>query len=188
MTMGSAASKSARKLAKTVSPGWAGARTSNPAEHAPSPRPVMPLASETKTEAIMKDGSDTLLANLQKLGQVRVDHNMRTIKPAADQAQHIHESRLLSEDQARSSRQPHNRLVAASLTELLEERKYAPTLKALEELPKKYAIDSDKVERLARYVNSPSVHPDSVKRWVSEDGAEQTTMLASWVNPKAQGA
>lgn len=32
-------------------------------------------------EAIMKDGGDTLLANLQKLGQVRVDHNMRTIKP-----------------------------------------------------------------------------------------------------------
>lgn len=30
----------------------------------------------------MKDGGDNnLLANLQKLGQVRVDHNMRTIKP-----------------------------------------------------------------------------------------------------------
>ncbi|EIW60309.1 uncharacterized protein TRAVEDRAFT_165007 [Trametes versicolor FP-101664 SS1] len=184
--MGSAASKPARRLAKTAPPGWAGARTPNPAEHAPSPRPAVPLASETKTEAIMKDGGDTLLANLQKLGQVRVDHNMRTIKPAAEQAQRIHDSRLLSEDQARSSRQPHNRLVAASLTELLEERKYAPTPKALEELPKKYAIDSDKVERLARYVNSVSVHPDLVKRWVSEDGAEQTTMLASWVNPKAR--
>lgn len=99
---------------------------------------------------------------------------------AADQAQRIHETRLLSEDQARSSRQPHNRLVAASLTELLEERKYAPTPKALEELPKKYAIDSDKAERLARYVNSVSVHPESVKRWVSEDGAEQTTMLVRY--------
>lgn len=48
--MGSAASKPARRLAKTAPPGWAGARTPSPAEHTPSPRPAMPLASETKTE------------------------------------------------------------------------------------------------------------------------------------------
>ncbi|KAH9854057.1 hypothetical protein C2E23DRAFT_80170 [Lenzites betulinus] len=183
--MGSAASKPARKLAKTA-PAWAGARTSNPAAQVP-PRATIPQASETKNdknEAIEQDSKDPhLLANLSKLGAVQVDHHMQTFKPAAAQVQHLFQTRLRSEDQARSARPPHNHLVAVSLMDLLEERKFAHTRKEIDGLAEKYDIDPDKLERLARHVNSVSVSPDSVNRWVSDDGTERTTMLASWKEP-----
>ncbi|KAI0637142.1 hypothetical protein C8Q77DRAFT_550541 [Trametes polyzona] len=181
--MGSASSKATRKLPKAP-PAWAGARTPSAGENVP-PRPAMPGASETKTEAIEQDSKDPhLLANLSKLGQVRVDHHMQAVKPAADQAQRLFQTRLRSEDEARSARPPRNHLVAASLMDLLEERKYVATPQKLEELAKQYGMDLDKLERLARYVNSVSVHPGSVKRTVNDDGTEETTMLASWVNPE----
>ncbi|KAI0361911.1 hypothetical protein OH77DRAFT_1416098 [Trametes cingulata] len=183
--MGSSASKPARKLARTP-PAWAGARTPHAGEQVPA-RPTMPQASETKSEAIEQDSRDPhFLANLSKLGQVKVDHHMRTVKPAADQAQRLFQARLRSEDEARSARPPRNHLVAGSLMDLLEERKYASTPKDIEELSRKYDVDLEKLERMARYVNSVSVHQDSVRRWVSEDGVEHTTMLASWVNPRVE--
>ncbi|KAI0374707.1 hypothetical protein BV20DRAFT_960857 [Pilatotrama ljubarskyi] len=183
--MGSAASKPARKLARTP-PAWAGARTPHVGEQAPA-KPAMPQASETKSEAIERDSRDPhFLANLSKLGQVKVDHHMQTIKPAADQAQRLFQTRLRSEDEARSARPSRNQLVATSLMDLLEERKSASTQRDVEELAKKYDIDLEKLERMARYVNSVSIHQDSVKRWISEDGVEHTTMLASWVDPKIE--
>ncbi|KAI0670552.1 hypothetical protein C8Q78DRAFT_1036806 [Trametes maxima] len=184
--MGSAASKPARKLARAP-PSWAGARTPSAGERVPPARSSMPRASEIKNYAIEQDSKDPhLMANLSRLGQVRVDHHMQTIKPAADQAQRLFQTRLRSEDEARSARPPHNHLVAGTLMDLLEERKYISTPKHLVELANKYDIDHEKVENLARYVNSVSVHQDSVKRWVSDDGEEKTTMLATWVNPKVQ--
>lgn len=67
-------------------------------------------------------------------------------------------------------------------------------------------MDVEKLERLARYVNSVSVQEDSVRRWVDEEGVERVMMLvssyttsyrgtikshrgfgqATWVNPKFQ--
>ena len=98
---------------------------------------------------------------------------------AAASAQHIFQSRLRSEDEARSSRPTHNRLIASSLLDLLEERKYITTQKQLEELVNKYDVDLDKIQRLASHVNSVSVDQNTVKRWVGEDGAEHVTMLVS---------
>ena len=60
--------------------------------------------------------------------------------------------------------------------ELLEERKFTTSRKDLEDLAKKHNIDAEKLERLARHVNSVSVDPDSVKRWVTEDGNENVSM------------
>ncbi|CDO70732.1 hypothetical protein BN946_scf184798.g47 [Trametes cinnabarina] len=182
--MGSSASKPARKLARTP-PAWAGARTPNVGEQA-STRPGMPRASETKSEAIEQEleTDPQFLANLNKLGQVKVDHHMQTIRPAADQAQRLFEARLRSEDQARSSKPPRNHLVAASLLDLLEERKYATTPQVLQEVAKNYGMDVDKLERLSRFVNSVTVDQDTVKRWIDDDGVEHVTMMAKWVNPK----
>ncbi|OSD02901.1 hypothetical protein PYCCODRAFT_1458951 [Trametes coccinea BRFM310] len=183
--MGSAASKPARKLARTP-PAWAGARTPNVGEQAPA-RPVVPQASETKSEAIENDSKDPhFLANLNKLGQVKVDHHMQTVRPAADQAQRLFQARLRSEDQARSSRPPRNHLLAASLLDLLEERKYASKPQDLQETAKKYDMDVEKLERLARHVNSVSVDQDTVKRWIDDEGVEHVTMMATWVNPKVE--
>ncbi|EJF65693.1 hypothetical protein DICSQDRAFT_165404 [Dichomitus squalens LYAD-421 SS1] len=172
--MGSASSKpAARKLARTP-PAWVGARTPNPnvgEQLHPHARPL-PRASETKDEGIQRDAHDPqFLANLSKLGPVRVDHHMQTIRPAAASAQRIHDTRLRSEEEARSPRSTRNRLVAESLLELLEERKYVATQKDLEALAKKFDMDLDKLERLARHVNSVSVNQETVKRWVGEDGS-----------------
>lgn len=97
----------------------------------------------------------------------------------AASAQHIHQTRLRSEEEARSPRLTPNRLVAESLLELLEERKYVATQKGLEILVKKHGMDLEKLERLARRVNSVSVDQDTVKRSVSEDGHESVFMLVS---------
>ncbi|KAI0646888.1 hypothetical protein C8Q79DRAFT_1009047 [Trametes meyenii] len=174
--MGSVASKPARKLARAP-PAWAGARTPSTGEQAPASRYPTPRASEIKDESIEQDSKDPhFMANLSRLGQVR----------AVDRAQRLFQTRLQSEDEARSARPPHNHLVAGALIDLLEERKYVSTPKDLIQLANKYDIDHKKVENLARYVNSVSIHQDSVKRWVSDDGEERTTMIATWIDPKVQ--
>ncbi|KAI1787898.1 hypothetical protein LXA43DRAFT_895456 [Ganoderma leucocontextum] len=188
--MGSSASKSAARKLPRAPPAWAGTRSPNPnlgEQPHPHARPP-PRASDTKDEAIQRDAHDPqFLANLNKLGPVRVDHHMQTIRPAcasalaAASAQHIHQTRLRSEEEARSPRPTRNRLVAESLLELLEERKYVATQKDLEVLVKKYGMDLEKLERLARHVNSVSVNQDTVKRWVGEEGHENVTMLVRGV-------
>ncbi|KAI0709013.1 hypothetical protein C8Q76DRAFT_625951 [Earliella scabrosa] len=177
--MGSTSSKPARKLARTP-PAWAGARTPNVSDRPhPHSRPI-PQASETKSEAIQQDSQDPhFLAKLSKLGPVTVDHHMQTVRPAAASAQHLFQTRLRSENEARSSRPTRNRLVAFSLAELLEERKYVTTPQQLENLAKKYDMDLDKLQRLAQRVNSVSVDQSTVKRWVGEDGAEHVSMMVS---------
>ena len=100
-------------------------------------------------------------------------------RKAAASAQQLFQTRLRSEEEARSSRPTKNRLVSSSLAELFEERKFASTEKELAELAKKYGMDLDKLERLARHVNSVSVNQDTVRRTVNEDGVENVTMMVS---------
>ena len=50
-------------------------------------------------------------------------------------------------------------------------------------------MDLDKLERLARHVNSVSVNQDTVKRWIGEDGSENVSMLvgiASLLDPESR--
>ena len=56
------------------------------------------------------------------------------------------------------------------------------------ELARKYDIDPEKLERLALHVNSATVYPDAVKRWVSEDGIENATMPVSILIYKMESA
>ncbi|KAI0943838.1 hypothetical protein AcV7_001819 [Taiwanofungus camphoratus] len=177
--MGGASSKPARQFPKTK-PHWTGART----ENAPSPRPTLPKASETKNEAIERDSRDPqFMANLNQLGPVKVNHHMQTIRPAADRTQRIFQARQQSEAEARSSQSTHNRMLAASLHELLEERKSISSMEELNKLAKRYDIDITKLQSVARFVNSPSVAEGTVKRTVGDDGAERITWNAAWVKP-----
>jgi len=181
--MGGATSKAARQFPKHSKPTWAGARTPAPPPH-PDAKSSLPHASETKTAAIEEDSKDPhLAANLTRLGPVRVDHHSLTRQSTADQVSRTFQSRLQSEQEASSSHTTRNRLVAAALMDLLEERKSVVSqLNGLQGLAEKFNLDVAKLQRVAKYVNSPSVDPESVLRTVNDDGTERTTMKAIWVD------
>ncbi|KAH9919385.1 uncharacterized protein B0H18DRAFT_1122504 [Fomitopsis serialis] len=188
--MGGASSKPVRQFPKTLKPPptWAGARTPRPDDPGASAGPsrsAPPRASETKDEAIDRDARDPqFAAMLSKLGPVKVDHHMQTVRPAADQVQRVFQARQRSEEDARSLTPTRNRMLAGTLYELLEERKSVTTREELEKLAVRYEIDVDRLENVARFVNSPSVDEGSVRREVDKDGVEQTKMKASWVEPQ----
>ncbi|KZT72278.1 hypothetical protein DAEQUDRAFT_664501 [Daedalea quercina L-15889] len=181
--MGGAASKPSRQFPKTPKPPptWAGARTPHPDEPGVSAgpnRPGPPRASETKDEAIERDARDPqFMAMLSKLGPVKVDHHMQTVRPAADQAQRVFQARQRSEEDARSLAPTRNKMLAGTLYALLEERKLVTTREELEKLASRYEIDVDKLESVARFVNSPSVDEGSVRKEVDKDGVEQVKMM-----------
>ncbi|EPT00335.1 hypothetical protein FOMPIDRAFT_1060342 [Fomitopsis schrenkii] len=190
--MGGATSKPVRhfpKISKAPAT-WAGARTPRPDELAaatggPSKLAPSPQASETRSEAIERDARDPqFMAMLSKLGPVKVDHHMHTLRPAADQAQRVFQARQRSEEDARSPTPTRNRMLAGTLHGLLEERKSVATREELEKLASRYEIDVDKLESVARFVSSPSVDEGAVRRKVDGDGVEQVKMKASWVDPQ----
>ena len=85
-------------------------------------------------------------------------------------------SRAQSETEAASTRMPKNRLLAASLADLLEECRFVTTRGELEELAGKYGVDVEKLESVARFVNSPSVDEKDIVRVVESNGDEVATM------------
>ncbi|PCH35588.1 hypothetical protein WOLCODRAFT_139965 [Wolfiporia cocos MD-104 SS10] len=186
--MGGASSKPARQFPKTAAkppPTWAGARTPSPAEARP-PRASNPRASETRDAAIDRDSRDPqFMANLSRLGPVKVDHHMQTIRPAADRAHQGFQSRLRSEEEARSSRPTRNRLMAASLSDLLQEYKMVSSAEELKNLADRYDIDVETLRNVARFVSSPNIDRETVVRVVDEEsGTEKITMKAAWVDPR----
>ncbi|KAF9002024.1 hypothetical protein BDQ17DRAFT_1390969 [Cyathus striatus] len=143
--MGSSASKAARKLPKRAEPPLSvGSK---------APPPHRPRASEHKTEDIERDAQDPhFLANLNRLGPVRVDHHMQTIRLEATQSEH----------EASSTQPTKNRLTAFSLTELLDARKAARGQADIEQLAEKFGLDLQQMQNVTRFVSSPSV--DSSKK------------------------
>ncbi|KAL1717334.1 hypothetical protein EV715DRAFT_203559 [Schizophyllum commune] len=161
--MGSSASKATRTLPKKK-PSWSGARTGEMPPPPPSrPRPV---ASETKTDAIMEDAGDPhLLANLRKLGAVKVDHHMQT---ASDGTAKMLQTRLEADEEAASFTLNRNHLFSYALTQLLEERKTTP----VPVLAEKYNIDAARIESLCRFVNVPTIDTARQRRTVLKNGEE----------------
>ncbi|KAF8061530.1 hypothetical protein FPV67DRAFT_283858 [Lyophyllum atratum] len=180
--MGSAASKASRKLPKrTETPSWAGVRTPHVSE-----KPNDRRASETRTQDIEKDAQDPdFLANLTRLGPVRVDHHMQTIRPATEVGQ-LFKSRTESELEAASPVPIRNRLHAATLSELLDKRKSAKSAQDVERLAEQYNIDVAKLEKLARFVNTPSIQSGTAVRIVEKDGEESLMTEAVWIEPPRQ--
>lgn len=74
---------------------------------------------------------------------------------------------------------PSNRLLALSLSDILDERKAASSSAEIAEIARNYGMDAQTLERVARFVNTPSVAPQDVTRTVGKDGEEKTTMLVS---------
>ncbi|KAF9466300.1 hypothetical protein BDZ94DRAFT_1213000 [Collybia nuda] len=187
--MGGAASKTSRKLPKRVeTPKWAGVRTPGPSD-----RPTQPHergASEVKTEAIERDAHDPqFMANLTKLGAVKVDHHMQSARmPVPSEMHKLFKSRAQSEYEASAPTPTRNRLHAVTLSDLLDERKSAKTRGDLQRLSDRHVIDFTKLESLSRYVSSPSVQGGTAVRTVGPDGEESLLMTAIWAEPRIQDA
>ncbi|TFK26390.1 hypothetical protein FA15DRAFT_292492 [Coprinopsis marcescibilis] len=196
--MGNSASKAARKLPLRPSPTWAGARTPQADPAAPAAANAN-RASEQRTAEIEQDATDPdFLANLTKLGPVRVNHGagIQTTgslggqqrepreDPQISKTSRLFQSRLASEEEASSLKPAHNHLYSGSLHALLDERKSAKTPRDLQRLAEKYGVDVDKLENLAKYLNAPSVDKSGGVKTVDKDGNETVSYTALWVQPR----
>jgi len=77
-----------------------------------------------------------------------------------DHVRELFESRARAEDEAISEHTPHNRLHVSSLVALLKERQDIGSSTAAtttKQLAAKYGMDAERLEKLARSVNVPSV-------------------------------
>jgi hypothetical protein len=72
---------------------------------------------------------------------------------------------------------PSNRLLALSLSDILDARKSASSSEEISKIARSYGMDAKTLERVARFVNTPSVAPQDITRMVGKDGEEKTTML-----------
>lgn len=88
----------------------------------------------------------------------------------------LFKSRAQSEYEASAPTPTRNRLHAATLSDLLDERKAAKTRGDLQRLADRYVIDFTKVENLSRFVSSPSVQGGTAVRTVGPDGEESLVM------------
>lgn len=94
------------------------------------------------------------------------------------QASHMHRSVIQSEAEADPNNPTRNRVLSATLAELLNERKMAPR-KDVEALVNGYGMDLAKLESLARHVNTPSVGEGTRKVIKHGSGEETITSTVS---------
>ncbi|CAE6392491.1 unnamed protein product [Rhizoctonia solani] len=184
--MGGSASKSARKLPTRTQPSWAGARTPQalPEQFRSSKSEV--LASETKDSQIESDSKDPhFMSKLSQLGQVQVPNPQlgQRLSPQSDRSLNMIRAREESEQMAASNTMPTNRVLALSLSDLLDARKTAKSTQEIDEIAKSYGVNAQTLQSVSRFVNTPSVDPKNVTRIVGNDGEEKTTMTASWSEP-----
>lgn len=97
----------------------------------------------------------------------------------ASDIQNMYRSRMRSEAEASRLQSTENRLLASSLTELLEARKSTTNSAELETLAKRYRIDVAKLEQLGQVVNTPSIDETTVVRTTDKHGEESLTMMVS---------
>jgi crotonobetainyl-CoA:carnitine CoA-transferase CaiB-like acyl-CoA transferase len=97
----------------------------------------------------------------------------------AEYVQNMYRSRLQSEVEASPSHSTRNRLLAASLSELLESRKTVKSQTELQALAERYDIDVTKLTELARFINTPSIDESTIVKTMSQDGEEMVTMMVS---------
>jgi hypothetical protein len=93
----------------------------------------------------------------------------------------MYQIRVQAEVEATMSLAPHNRLLSATLSRLLEERKKAASPKEIERIANKYDMDIKKLESLARFVNSPTIDEGTTVRTRGPNGDETITSTASLV-------
>ncbi|KAF7777468.1 hypothetical protein Agabi119p4_3540 [Agaricus bisporus var. burnettii] len=193
--MGNSASRAARKLPKRAEPPpLASNRTPNLTNR---PNGVNrehvrdELASERKTEAIKQDAFDPhFLANVRKLGAVQVDHHMQTIRPDAVASGTAELFKARTRDLEMAQQQDttttttditNGRIYASQLSSALNTRKGIKTIDEMKKLSGASKIPFERLESVARFVNTPSVSKGSVRTFVDKDGNESTIAKAVWI-------
>jgi crotonobetainyl-CoA:carnitine CoA-transferase CaiB-like acyl-CoA transferase len=73
----------------------------------------------------------------------------------------------------------HNHLEVSALFDLLEERKLVRNHQGLVQLAERYGVDLEKLENVARYVNTPSIDEGTRVKRIGENGEETVTMSVS---------
>lgn len=122
---------------------------------------------------ILEDGIDPqLLANLTRLGPVKVDHGMHGLKVTGANASQILNIQRRSETEAQTGETKRNHVRAPSLFDVLTRLQEAKDEQALENLAGEYNLDSGVLGELGKTVNVPTPDETTARTVVDEDGAE----------------
>jgi hypothetical protein len=187
--MGSASSKAARVLPRsksstrpTTSPLDAFGRTQQkPPSVGETKGQGMLSLMQTKTQrvqserpqAIQDDGMDPqLLANLTRLGPVKVDHGMHGLKLTGVTAGRILDMQKQSEMETRTRETKRNHLQAPTLFDALMRLQEAKDERATERLAEEYNLDAWVLRELGKTVNVPTPDETTTRAVIGEDGAE----------------
>jgi len=103
-------------------------------------------------------------------------------------ANQMFNSRTQSENEAAASTPTPNRVHASKLSQLLDERKSIRSARDMEFLAQRFGIDLEKLDAIAKFVNTPSVHEKSTIRVAGKEGEETQIMKAVWVEPRLKSA
>ncbi|KAF8906068.1 hypothetical protein CPB84DRAFT_1770983 [Gymnopilus junonius] len=109
---------------------------------------------------------------------------MQPIRPAADNTR-LFESR--STESSSSQETKRNHLYAFTLSDLLDKRKSTETEKDLGKLAKDFGIEPDRLKRLGRFINSPSINSLTIRPASGKSEEEGFIATAVWVEPKISG-
>ncbi|KAF9653150.1 hypothetical protein BDM02DRAFT_2168406 [Thelephora ganbajun] len=176
--MGSSSSKVSRALPKSKP---STRPTTGPLDGLGRGKQKPPPASEAKGQAIREDGMDPqLLANLTRLGPVKVDHGMKGLKPMGANASRILEMQKQSETEAQMGETKRNRIQAPSLFDALTRLQGAKDDQTIERLAEEYNLDVRELGELGKTVNVPTPDETTARTVVDEDGAEVVLKTAKW--------
>ncbi|SGY75356.1 BQ5605_C005g03421 [Microbotryum silenes-dioicae] len=188
--MGNSASKAAKqhltKTATSQSPLSSAPTRSSPSSSSStftppsSSRSSEPLASETKSDAIVHDSQDpNFMRKLEQLGQVKLPSAGFAFR-AHNQMLDILKQRKEQELQSESLTPIPNRIGARSLSNLLDDCKQAASKQEIQELCKLYQIDYEILTELNRHITAPSTSTIPLpERTVEEDDGE-TLLVRTW--------
>jgi hypothetical protein len=112
--------------------------------------------------------SPEFMRNLGRLGQVRVDHGMSSVRVEATRTQELFRSRAATESGAQTG------VEGPTLAILLGMR--ADGYAGLGQELKRVGMGAGALERVARYVNAPRVKPGSQKKRLDDKSVEHFEM------------
>ena len=113
-----------------------------------------------------------LLANLTRLGPVKVDHGMHALKPTGVNASRILKTQRQSETEAQTGETKRNHIQAPSLFDALTRLQEARDEQTLERLAGEHNLDGGVLRELGKTVNVPTPDETTTRTMVDEDGAE----------------
>jgi len=113
-----------------------------------------------------------LVANLTRLGPVKVDHGMHGLKPTGVNASRILNIQKQSETEAQAGETKRNHVQAPSLFDALARLQVTKDEQTVERLAGEYNLDGRVLSELGKTLNVPTPDETTARTVVDEDGAE----------------